>query len=94
MEVESFMTEFLRQVGGVAVIDGGLATELERLGADLNDPLWSAKCLLSSPHLVRSVRCSLSLSAPFYMSVFRSFSYLFRVSSFSHFGNARKWVRK
>ncbi|GLU03558.1 hypothetical protein SLE2022_207500 [Rubroshorea leprosula] len=55
MEVESFMTEFLRQVGGVAVIDGGLATELERLGADLNDPLWSAKCLLTSPHLVRSV---------------------------------------
>ncbi|GLT36359.1 hypothetical protein SLA2020_107430 [Shorea laevis] len=55
MEVESFMTEFLRQVGGVAVIDGGLATELERHGADLNNPLWSAKCLLTSPHLLRSV---------------------------------------
>eukprot|EP00897_Mesotaenium_endlicherianum_P010225 jgi/Mesen1/9230/ME000595S08639 len=31
---------------GCAVIDGGLATELERRGADINDPLWSAKCLL------------------------------------------------
>ncbi|OIT06079.1 homocysteine s-methyltransferase 2 [Nicotiana attenuata] len=30
-------------------------TELERHGADLNDPLWSAKCLISSPHLIRRV---------------------------------------
>ncbi|KAL3603596.1 hypothetical protein D5086_004455 [Populus alba] len=45
----------LLRVGGVAIIDGGLATELERHGADLNDPLWSAKCLLTSPHLVRAV---------------------------------------
>ncbi|XP_019188515.1 PREDICTED: homocysteine S-methyltransferase 2 isoform X1 [Ipomoea nil] len=51
----SLMTDFLRQSGGVAVIDGGLATELERHGADLNDPLWSAKCLLDSPHLIRAV---------------------------------------
>ncbi|KAE8696949.1 Homocysteine S-methyltransferase 2 [Hibiscus syriacus] len=51
----SLMKEFLRQTGGVAVVDGGLATELERHGADLNDPLWSAKCLLTSPHLIRSV---------------------------------------
>ncbi|XP_017978530.1 PREDICTED: homocysteine S-methyltransferase 2 [Theobroma cacao] len=51
----SLMRDFLRQAGGAAVIDGGLATELERHGADLNDPLWSAKCLLTSPHLIRSV---------------------------------------
>ncbi|PIN04447.1 Homocysteine S-methyltransferase [Handroanthus impetiginosus] len=51
----SFFANFLRQCGGCAVIDGGLATELERHGADLNDPLWSAKCLISSPHLIRRV---------------------------------------
>ncbi|XP_058224493.1 homocysteine S-methyltransferase 2 [Rhododendron vialii] len=51
----SLMTDLLRKAGGFAVIDGGLATELERHGADLNDPLWSAKCLLTSPHLVRRV---------------------------------------
>ncbi|KAL1312181.1 hypothetical protein HN51_038783 [Arachis hypogaea] len=51
----SLMKDFLRTTGGTAVIDGGLATELERKGADLNDPLWSAKCLLSSPHLIREV---------------------------------------
>ncbi|KAM7501368.1 hypothetical protein LguiB_000272 [Lonicera macranthoides] len=53
--MSSLLTDFLRNFGGVAVIDGGLATELERHGADLNDPLWSAKCLLTSPHLIRSV---------------------------------------
>ncbi|OVA15529.1 Homocysteine S-methyltransferase [Macleaya cordata] len=49
------MSDFLQKSGGYAVIDGGLATELERHGADLNDPLWSAKCLISSPHLIRTV---------------------------------------
>lgn len=53
--MSSLLTDFLRQAGGTAVIDGGLATELERHGADLNDPLWSAKCLLASPHLIREV---------------------------------------
>lgn len=52
----SFISDFLAKcAGGCAVVDGGLATELERLGADLNDPLWSAKCLLTSPHLIRRV---------------------------------------
>ncbi|KAL7200725.1 hypothetical protein ACSBR1_032622 [Camellia fascicularis] len=49
------MPDLLRQSGSVAIIDGGLATELERHGADLNDSLWSAKCLLTSPHLIRRV---------------------------------------
>uniref|UniRef100_A0A6N2NDM3 Hcy-binding domain-containing protein n=1 Tax=Salix viminalis TaxID=40686 RepID=A0A6N2NDM3_SALVM len=51
----TLMTDFLQKCGGHAVVDGGFATELERHGADLNDPLWSAKCLFSSPHLVRKV---------------------------------------
>jgi homocysteine S-methyltransferase len=37
------------------ILDGALATELERRGADLNDPLWSAKCLLEQPELIREV---------------------------------------
>ena len=40
---------------GVVLLDGALATELERRGADLNDPLWSAKILLESPDLIRDV---------------------------------------
>ncbi len=40
---------------GVIVLDGALATELERRGADLRDPLWSAKVLLEQPALIRQV---------------------------------------
>ncbi|KAJ8765826.1 hypothetical protein K2173_015740 [Erythroxylum novogranatense] len=54
-ESRSLMGDFLQTCGGYAVVDGGFATELERHGADLNDPLWSAKCLVTSPHLVRMV---------------------------------------
>jgi homocysteine S-methyltransferase len=38
---------------GVMMLDGALATELERRGADLRDPLWSAKMLLEDPALIR-----------------------------------------
>jgi homocysteine S-methyltransferase len=41
--------------GGALVLDGGLATELERRGADLRDPLWSARILLEDPDLIRAV---------------------------------------
>ena len=40
---------------GTVVLDGGLATELERRGADLRDPLWSAKVLVEDPDAIRSV---------------------------------------
>lgn len=39
----------------VVVLDGALATELERRGADLNDKLWSAKILLEQPDLIKQV---------------------------------------
>lgn len=37
------------------VLDGGLATELERRGIDLTNELWSADALLRSPDQVRQV---------------------------------------
>jgi homocysteine S-methyltransferase len=37
----------------VVVLDGGLATELERRGHDLSDDLWSARLLLDDPDEVR-----------------------------------------
>ncbi len=40
---------------GVMILDGALATELERRGCDLNDPLWSARVLLETPDLIRRV---------------------------------------
>jgi homocysteine S-methyltransferase len=37
------------------VIDGALATELERRGCDLKDELWSAKILLEQPEMIKQV---------------------------------------
>ena len=39
----------------VVILDGALATELEHRGCDLNDPLWSARVLLETPEIIRSV---------------------------------------
>jgi homocysteine S-methyltransferase len=37
------------------VIDGALATELERRGCDLKDDLWSARILLEQPEIIKQV---------------------------------------
>lgn len=37
------------------ILDGAFATELERRGCDLNDPLWSAKVLIENPDLIAAV---------------------------------------
>ena len=41
-----------RFAGGL-ILDGGLATQLERQGADLRDELWSARLLLDDPASIR-----------------------------------------
>ena len=62
------------------VIDGAMATELERRGADLNDRLWSARILLQSPQLIEDVHydyfvagADIALSAS-YQATFAGFS--------------------
>lgn len=37
------------------ILDGGLATELEKRGANLNHELWSAKLLYENPQLIKQV---------------------------------------
>jgi homocysteine S-methyltransferase len=44
-----------RLARGPVVLDGGLATELERRGHDLSDRLWSARLLRDSPADVEAV---------------------------------------
>ena len=65
---------------GSLVLDGGLATELERRGADLRDPLWSARILLEDPDLIRKVHAEyfaagadVAISAS-YQASFRGFA--------------------
>ena len=48
------ITPFIARQGAL-VLDGGLATELERRGADLADALWSARLLADDPALIRQV---------------------------------------
>jgi homocysteine S-methyltransferase len=44
-----------RVASGLLLLDGAIGTELERRGADVRDPLWSARVLLERPDLVREV---------------------------------------
>ena len=39
----------------VVILDGGLATELERRGHDISGPLWSAKLLFDAPDAVEQL---------------------------------------
>jgi homocysteine S-methyltransferase len=39
----------------LVILDGALGTELQRRGANIDDPLWSAKLLLEQPGLIRQV---------------------------------------
>ncbi|WYP28601.1 homocysteine S-methyltransferase [Alkalihalobacillus sp. FSL W8-0930] len=48
--IEHILTDF-----PLMILDGALATELERYGCDLNDPLWSAKVLLEKPRVIKQV---------------------------------------
>lgn len=52
--MDSPIARFLAE-RALLIVDGALATELEHRGADLHDPLWSAKCLLERPDLIRAV---------------------------------------
>jgi homocysteine S-methyltransferase len=45
---------FLKEQGFL-ILDGGLATELEFAGFDLDDPLWSARLLLEAPEAIEAV---------------------------------------
>ncbi|KAG5464476.1 hypothetical protein LSCM1_00666 [Leishmania martiniquensis] len=49
------MEAYLADPEHVVVLDGGLATELERRDCSLLDPLWSGKVLLESPQQIQDV---------------------------------------
>lgn len=51
---------FLRRLraGPALLLDGGLASELERRGVVLNDPLWSSSPLLFAPQLIQDVHAA------------------------------------
>lgn len=54
-EMNGGIQDFSSILNGVRVIDGGLATELEHLGARIDGPLWSAHVLEEEPDKVAAV---------------------------------------
>ena len=52
--MKSLITPFIEHQG-LFIVDGGLATELEWRGHDLNDDLWSARLLGEDPSAIKAV---------------------------------------
>lgn len=52
--LENPLAPFLEQQSSL-ILDGGLASELERRGFDLDDPLWSARLLSQAPEAIKAV---------------------------------------
>ncbi len=42
-------------MGDIRILDGGMSRELQRLGAELKQPEWSALALINAPNIVRQV---------------------------------------
>lgn len=42
-------------MGDIRILDGGMSRELQRLGAELKQPEWSALALINAPDIVRQV---------------------------------------
>lgn len=42
-------------MSGIRILDGGMSRELQRLGAELKQPEWSALALINAPDIVRKV---------------------------------------
>ncbi|MCK5341888.1 MAG: homocysteine S-methyltransferase family protein, partial [Candidatus Heimdallarchaeota archaeon] len=51
------ISAFIEQQGFV-MLDGGLATELEKRGHNLNNKLWSARMLINNPQEIHKVHLS------------------------------------
>jgi homocysteine S-methyltransferase len=47
--------DFFASSSSLRVLDGGMATELERRGCDISGPLWSAAVLESAPQAIAAV---------------------------------------
>ncbi|MEE2523714.1 homocysteine S-methyltransferase [Pseudarthrobacter sp. J75] len=54
MPQNTTLSRLLRS-GEHLTLDGAMATELEALGSNLDDPLWSAKVLMEQPELIQRV---------------------------------------
>lgn len=85
----TLLEDFIEKAGGCAVTDGGFATQLERHGASINDPLWSALCLIKDPHLIKKVSSLYPLPNFCFIVLIFSFAFLCCSRSWSEMGLSR-----
>jgi homocysteine S-methyltransferase len=72
---------------GIRVLDGGMATELERLGANIDGPLWSAHVLEDAPEKILAVHRSYIAAGA---DVIETASYQVSRKGYAEFGLAPK----
>lgn len=72
---------------GYVILDGGLATELENRGHDLNHRLWSARLLISNPEQIQEIHMAYLLAGA---NCLISASYQASIEGFMAEGLSRK----
>lgn len=68
---------------GHLVLDGALGTELERLGYDISDKLWSAKMLIENPEALKKVHIAYLAAGA---DIIESAGYQATVAGFKSYG--------
>ncbi|HVM88232.1 MAG TPA: homocysteine S-methyltransferase [Puia sp.] len=86
--MENIFNKFLQQKR-VIILDGAMATELEKRGADLNHPLWSAKILAEQPELIKQVHLDYLKSGA---DIITTASYQASFEGFAKYGYSEKEV--
>jgi homocysteine S-methyltransferase len=85
-EAARSFTSHLRN-GARLILDGGLATELERRGYDISGPLWSARVLSDAPEAIEQLHYDYYASGA---ECVTSASYQASLGGFAQLGLARK----
>lgn len=75
---------------GVVILDGAMATELEKRGADLNHVLWSAKLLTENPSLIKQVHLDYLLAGA---DIINTASYQANFTGFAQQGYSKEKSR-
>jgi len=76
---------------GLVFLDGAMATELEKRGANLNHILWSAKLLIENPSLIKEVHLDYLKAGA---DVITTASYQASFSGFAQQGYSRESARQ
>ena len=75
----------------IQILDGGLATELENRGHNLNDELWSARLLVDQPEEITAIHSEYLEAGA---DIVTSASYQATIKGFAQLGKRRSEAEK